>query len=58
MGRILATIIIQEGPSVKIFTPALTEYLVSGSADGIITDPTEATDGHVRFGLEKVCFGN
>ena len=46
--------IVQEGPPINIFPAALAEYLVKGITDGIRPQPEEATDGHVRVGLEKV----
>ena len=53
LGQILATMLVQEGPPINIFTPALVAYLVTGSTDGIQPKPSEAT-GNVRVGLEKV----
>lgn len=54
VGKMLATMLLQEGPPLTIFTPSLATYLTTGRADTILPETEEIHDGHIRMRLREV----
>ena len=54
LGKMMSTMVMQEGPPLNIFTPALAHYIIFGTYEDLQPEPSECTDGHVRIGLKKV----
>ena len=54
LGRMVATLLMQEGPPLNIFPQGIVDYIVSGSVENV--QPQDSTDGHVRVALDMVSF--